>query len=137
MKLVVDTGILLAAANRSDKWHSASVELLNQRYRDVVVPAPVVVETSWLIAREMGNRAEASFVESFGREELTLENMLPTDYRRAAELLMTYESSNLGLVDVCVAAVAERIGAVEIATINPRDFRIIRPANGVAFLLLP
>ena len=33
----------------------------------MLVPAPVVIETAWLIARDLGNVAEASFVAAAGR----------------------------------------------------------------------
>jgi hypothetical protein len=34
-------------------------------------------------------------------------------------------------------AIAGRVGATVIATINPRDFRIVRPAHCDAYELLP
>lgn len=35
----------------------------------------------------------------------------------------------LGLVDASVVAIAERLGAIIIATLNHRDFRVVRPRN--------
>lgn len=95
------------------------------------------MESAWLIARELGNTAEAGFIAAIGRGELHIENMQPADYQRAAELLTTHNDNNLGLVDTCVMAIAERFQATVIATINPRDFRIVRAAHCDAYELLP
>lgn len=135
--IVVDTGILVAVANRADRWHQQATVLLRAHRHEMIVPAPVIVESAWLIARELGNIAEAAFIAAIGRGELRIEDMQPVDYRRAAEVLATYHDNNLGLVDTCVMAVAERSGATVIATVNPRDFRIVRSAHCDAYELLP
>ena len=135
--IIVDTGILVAVANRADRWHRAATELLREHRREMIVPAPVIVESAWLIARELGNAAEAAFVAAVGRGELRLVNLELVDYERAGELLTTYHDNNLGLVDTCVMAIAERHQATTIATINGRDFRIVRPAHCDAYQLLP
>ena len=73
--IIVDTGILVAVANRADRWHQQATELLRSRQREMIVPAPVIVESAWLIARELGNRAEAAFIAAMGRGELQVEDL--------------------------------------------------------------
>lgn len=119
MTIIVDTGVLLAAVNSNDRWHQPCAALVRARRREMVVPSAVIVETAWLIARELGNHAEAGFIGSIGRGELHVENLEPVDYQRSAELLTIYADNKLGLVDTCVMAIAERHRAVEIATVNP------------------
>ncbi len=135
--IIVDTGILVAVANRADRWHQQATDLLRSRQHEMIVPAPVIVESAWLIARELGNTAEAGFIAAIGRGELHIENLQHVDYQRAAEVLTTYHDNNLGLVDTCVMAIAERLQVTVIATINPRDFRIVRPAHCDAYEMLP
>ena len=43
----------------------------------------------------------------------------------------------LGVTDASVIAIAERHGVAEIATLDRRHFRTIRPAHCAAFTLLP
>ena len=43
----------------------------------------------------------------------------------------------LGLVDSSIVTVAENLGVTTIATLNHRDFRVVRPAHTVAFELVP
>ncbi len=49
----------------------------------------------------------------------------------------TYADFPLGLVDASVIAVAERLGAADIATLDRRHFSVVRPAHVPAFRLLP
>jgi predicted nucleic acid-binding protein len=51
--VIVDSGILFAAIDRTDAAHAAAVEILRLREMKVV-PAPVVTETAWLVGRRLG-----------------------------------------------------------------------------------
>jgi uncharacterized protein len=49
-----------------------------------------------------------------------------------------YADTGLGLADASLVAVAERLGTIDIATLDERHFRAVRPlAGGKAFRLLP
>lgn len=60
-----------------------------------------------------------------------------TDWERIAELVERYADLGLGGVDASVVAVAERLHVREIATLDHRDFSVVRPRNVDAFELLP
>lgn len=47
-----------------------------------------------------------------------------------------YDDLPLGTVDAAVVAIAERLGADRIATLNRRHFSVVRPASGT-FVLAP
>lgn len=57
--LLVDTGVLLAAADSSDRDHTACAELLQGAERPLLTSPLVVAETGYLIERQLGSRAEA------------------------------------------------------------------------------
>ncbi len=48
-----------------------------------------------------------------------------------------YADLDLGTVDAAVIAIAERLNVTTLATINPRDFRVVRPAHCDTFELVP
>jgi hypothetical protein len=49
-----------------------------------------------------------------------------------------YADIGLGLADASLVVLAERLDAIEIATLDQRHFRVVRPlAGGGAFRLLP
>ena len=59
------------------------------------------------------------------------------DYLRATDLMSTYIDLPLGFVDAAVIAVAERLETTRIATLNVRDFAVVRPAHAEHLTLLP
>jgi predicted nucleic acid-binding protein len=48
-----------------------------------------------------------------------------------------YASLRLDLIDPSLVAVAERLGLTTLATLNHRDFTVVRPRHAEAFELLP
>ncbi len=66
-----------------------------------------------------------------------VEPVEPDDWSRIAELVWRYRDLPLGTTDSSVIATAERLGIREIATLDHRDFRAVRPAHVDAFGLLP
>ena len=53
------------------------------------------------------------------------------------ELVEVYADFPLGTTDAAVIAVAERLNITEIATLDHRHFRAVRPRHSNAFTLLP
>lgn len=136
--IVVDTGVLLAVADADDRWHAASTALLaSYRSDQLILPAPVIPETGWMIASVLGPEVEAAFVASIAAGDFAVADLTSTDWHRVAELVERYADLDLGTVDAAVIAVAERFNVTTLATINPRDFRIVRPVHCDAFDLVP
>ncbi|HXS25688.1 MAG TPA: PIN domain-containing protein, partial [Gemmatimonadales bacterium] len=104
--IVVDSGVLVAVADADDAHHGACARLLDERGGDFVVPAPVVVEVSWILGRHVSAEVEASFLASLADGELRVEDLEAADYRRMAELVETYRDLRLGAVDAAVVTVA-------------------------------
>lgn len=100
-------------------------------------PAPVIPETAWQIERNLGPRSEAGFLRLITTGELDVADLSVDDYQRYIDLIETYEDLRLGLVDASVITVAENHGVTTIATLNDRDFRVVRPRHVDAFELIP
>ncbi|MGA2211613.1 MAG: PIN domain-containing protein [Acidimicrobiales bacterium] len=135
--ILVDTGVLLSAVSSTDRHHQKSADLLAAHAGQLVTPAPVIAETAWLIESVVGPAAEAAFVTSAANGELGIEDLDANDYRRCAELIERYADLGLGLVDASVVAIAERLNLTVVATLNHRDFNVVRPKHCAAFELLP
>ena len=134
--LLVDTNVLLAAADRSAPEHLACSELLD-RDDNLIVSAPVAIECAWMIESRLGAVAEAAFVSSIARRELRCIDLVADDWARCAELIQEYADLRLGLVDASVVTIAERLGLSTLATLNRRDFAVVRPRHVEAFKLIP
>lgn len=137
MPLLVDTGVLLGATDADDADHAVTSQLLEGADEELLVPVPVIAETSWQLERNLGPEAEAQILEAVNAGELTLIDLTDADWRRAVALIRQYADMGLGLVDASLVAVAERLGVRTIATLNRRDFTVVRPAHIEAFDLVP
>jgi len=136
--IVVDTGVLYAVADRDDPDHDTSEQLLARRPADtLLVPTTVMTETAWLIETRLGPASEAAFLRALHQGELTHVELTDTDLARTVELVDRYADMSLGTVDASIVAIAERLGITTIATLDHRDFAVVRPAHCDAFELIP
>ena len=135
--LIVDAGPLYAAAATRDKNHARCAELLSQATRPLVVPQLVVTEVAYLLADRIGGHAESAFTRSLAQGELVSEPVLAHEWARIAELVDGYSDLGLGVVDASVIALAERLAATEIASLDHKHLGTVRPRHTQAFLLLP
>ncbi len=138
--IVCDTGPLVAAADRDDDHNRACTDLftgLHLARRQVLVPAPVVAEVGYLLGRAGGARIEAAFLRSIVDHAISIVDLTDADYDRMADLVETYGDFPLGTTDSAVIAVAERLHITEVATLDHRHFRAVRPRHTNALTLLP
>lgn len=139
MITIVDTGPLYALANRADKDHHACRRWLETTSSSrLVIPGPVVTEVCYMLSSRLGPAAEAAFLHDLASGE-PFDVAAPTlaDYERMSELVSTYSNVNLGVADASVITLAERLDTGTIATVDRRDFHIIRPRHVPFFTLVP
>jgi uncharacterized protein len=135
--IIVDTGPIVAAADADDHDYLRCIDMFKATRRPWLVPQPVLAEVCYLLERERGSRAEAAFLRSFGRREFELVPLAVEDTDRMADLVETYANLPLGGVDASVIAIAERLNLATIATLNRRDFAVVRPRHVKALTLVP
>jgi predicted nucleic acid-binding protein len=83
------------------------------------------------------NTAEAALYRSVADGELVVEQLSAADWKRIAELTLHYADQHLGGVDASLIAVAERLKLTTIATLDRRQFGIVRPSHTEVLTLLP
>src|SRR5690606_14632901 len=66
-----------------------------------------------------------------------VEDLTTADWERVVELLTQYADLNLDAADASVIAIAERLNQPQVATLDQRDYRVVRPRHVDAFDLLP
>jgi predicted nucleic acid-binding protein len=132
---VGDAGPLIASVHAGDQWHAASRALFGRRDLHFVVPAVVLCEAFYMIGRRGGPPIEAPFLRSLARRDVLAPT--PDDFVRMAELVEQYANLPLGGSDASVIALAERLGAATIATVDRRHFSVVRPRHVERFTLLP
>jgi predicted nucleic acid-binding protein len=132
---VVDTGPLYASLDRDDADHEACVAALQRPDLQLVIPVLVVAETSYLAGTRLGPDVEARFVGALAA--LDVEAPAPEDWRRISELVTEYGDFPLGTTDASVIALAERLDADVVVTLDTRHFRAVRPRHRDALQLVP
>jgi predicted nucleic acid-binding protein len=135
--LVLDTGPILALLDAGDPAHARSVAMVEEVREDLVVPSSVLVEVDYWAHKLLGRETWDVFVEDIASGAYRLEPLTVDDVVRAAELERQYAELDLGLVDASVIALCERLGETKVATLDRRDFSVVRPQHCDALRLLP
>ena len=132
---IVDAGPLYAAADADDLDHEPSLRALSRGDLRLVVPAMVVAEATYFVGRRLGAVAESSFLRGLG--SLDVEGPSAEDFTRMAALVQEYADFPLGGTDASVIALAERLAAPVVVTLDHRHFAAVKPRHRDAFELLP
>jgi uncharacterized protein len=132
--LLLDTGPVVAAIDRSDNHHARCAALLESAEGPLLIPATVLVEVCWLV--EERPDIEAAFLEAIAAGEFEHVPLTAADIARMAELVRAYADLPLG-VDASLIAIAERLKLTDVATLDRRHFTIVRPKHARTLNLLP
>jgi uncharacterized protein len=138
--IVCDTAPVVAAALLRDPDHRRCVDLftgLRLANREMLLPAPIIAEIGYLLNRDAGAHAEAVFLRSIAAGDFIPVDLELEDYERMAALVEQYADLPLGTSDASVIALAERLDITEVATLDLRHFRVVRPRHVHALTLLP
>lgn len=122
MTVVVDTGGIIALVDADDVHHRAVRAIYEADPRAWVLPWAILPEVDYLLARHVGAGAAAAFRRDVAVGALRVEWGVDADLSRAHALCTQYGALTLGLVSATVIAVAERLSACAIVTVDLRDF---------------
>ena len=137
MTLVADTSAIYALYDADDYYHESIAQVVKNYLKPLILPITLLVEIDYLLLEYLGDKAELDFIESLNKGSFILEPFLAGDLKRVIEILTQYKSLKLGLADASVMAIAERVNAESILTLDQRDFRAVTSKKGKPFKLLP
>ena len=120
--IVADTGAVIALIDAADRQHSRLRRVFESDPDAWVLPWAVLPEVGYLLAEHVSARAAGLFFSDLAAGSYRVEWGEETDLRRGRELDARHKALRLGLVDSVVMAVAERLGADAIATLDLRHF---------------
>ncbi|HEX3392283.1 MAG TPA: PIN domain-containing protein [Solirubrobacteraceae bacterium] len=132
---IVDAGPLYAAADGDDRDHAACLATLSRPDLRLVLAALPIAEATYFVGQRLGAKAEQAFLA--GLSELDIEGPTGEDFVRMAELVKQYSDFPLGGTDASVIALAERLDAPAVITLDRRHFSAVAPKHRKAFELLP
>jgi predicted nucleic acid-binding protein len=135
--IVVDTSVILAFMNSADTHHAPVRDWLAGTDDDLVTTPLIVAEADHLVASRGGRRALAALWADLSAGAYVVE-WWPSAIGHAVKIAEQYANLGIGLADASLVALAARVETTEIATLDERNFRALRPLGGKsAFRLLP
>ena len=123
--IVADTGAIVALIDADDRHHSALRALFEEEPEMWLLPWAILPEVDYLVGKFIGSQAEEAFLFDLSRGLYRVVWGEAIDLKRANELALRYRDLKLGLVDSIVMAVAERLKAHTIATVDERHFAAV------------
>ena len=120
--IVADTSAIVALLDRRARDHETIRNAYENRPGEWILPWAILPELDYIVGARLGAAVAAALWDDLSEGRFMIEWGRLADLRRAADLHATYRSLRLGLVDGVVMAVAERLRARAIVTIDLRDF---------------
>lgn len=137
MAILLDSGILYAYYDRSDRWHRAAVALIRAESGALMLPAPVVPEVDHLLGVRLGRAARRLFYRGLAEASFLLVELPQERVARVAQIDEQFAELDLGFVDSALVALAESTGVTRIATADRRHFEPLARAFGLELLPTP
>ena len=120
--IIADTGFWLALANRRDRHHTRSVQVLDELDESLVTTWPVMTETCHLLLTRLGAHAQTSFVLNIRAGACSVFELQHSHLLRIAELMVQYQNLPMDLADASLVVLAENMGTGRILSTDRRDF---------------
>ncbi|HVS64833.1 MAG TPA: VapC toxin family PIN domain ribonuclease, partial [Thermoanaerobaculia bacterium] len=86
MAVLVDSGILYAYYDRSDRWHRAAADLVAAELGGLLVPAPVIPEVDHLLGVRLGREARRLLYRGFVEASYLMVELPQERFARVAEI---------------------------------------------------
>ncbi|MFM7552054.1 MAG: type II toxin-antitoxin system VapC family toxin [Actinomycetota bacterium] len=137
MTVVVDTSALLAYFDRGSERHAAVEALVDAEREPLAVNPLVLAEVDHLVRRRFGERAADGVLREIAGGAYDIAAFGHDDLRAALAVLTRYPDRRLGLTDASLLALAERVGATTVFTLDRRDFDGLVRGDGTPLTILP
>jgi hypothetical protein len=137
--LIADTGFYYALADRRDRHHIRSIEVLDSLTEPLITTWPVLTETTHLMIRRLAADVAIQFMTNVADGFSLIHAFDAAEIRRMGELMQRYSTLPMDLADASLVLLAERLGHGRILSTDQRDFETYRFKNRQPFrnLLLP
>ncbi len=120
--IVADTGAIYALVDSRDRDHRILRKLFESDPDAWILPWAILPEVDYLVGTRLGSRVGEEFLDDLAEGRFAVAWGDEEDLAAARRICRRYSSLNFGLVDAVVMAVAERLKAEAIATLDVRDF---------------
>ncbi|MFO1430265.1 MAG: PIN domain-containing protein [Candidatus Competibacteraceae bacterium] len=123
MKVILDTGPLVALLYRRELHHRWTVQQIAQLPRPFYTCEAVITEAHYLL-RNVPN-GNQSLIALIGRGGMDLSFSYSSHRQRVDELMLNYSNVPMSFADACLVCLAEQLENSSVLTLDS-DFRIYR-----------
>lgn len=127
--VIADSGFLVALGIRRDPRHRAAKTFLSGYKGEIIVPAPVVVETCFFLSTV----AKVSMLDWLGSGPLRIAELPALAHAEIGAILTRYADLDPDFTDGAIVWLADKHGCRGILTVDTRDFGVYRLKGGKRF----
>jgi predicted nucleic acid-binding protein len=126
---LIDTGPMIAAGSRNDRWHALSTRFIDEFRGTLLTTWPVLTEACHLAPRH----AAVRLMKWVSRGGIALHDVPQAALEEIAGLMEKYADLPMDMADASLVWLADRTGVLDIATFDEKDFAVYRLAGGKRF----
>ena len=131
--ILLDTGVIVALLDRSERYHLQCVEILSESTGALVTCEAAIAEACYLL-RDLQGAPEA-VVSNVGNGVFQIPVRLADQAASVEKLLKKYRDVPMDLADACLVDLADRLNAGRVLTLDS-DFEVYRWRTRRRFELL-
>ena len=132
--VLLDTGVIVALLDRSEKFHKACAQTVREVEAPLVTCEAVITESCYLL-RNLSGASEA-VIENITAGIFQVPFQLSRDTAGVKQVLRKYKERKIDLADACLIRLADQFGTADILTLD-EDFAIYRWGKNKPFRMLP
>ncbi len=121
--VLLDTGVIVALLDRSERLHKSCVEAVTILESPLITCEAVVAESCYLLRNLKG--APETVIENVAAGTFQVPFHLYNSARDVQRILGKYQDREIDFADACLIALASEVGSGDILTLD-RDFFIYR-----------
>ncbi|MFQ5702730.1 MAG: type II toxin-antitoxin system VapC family toxin [Gemmatimonadales bacterium] len=133
--VLLDTGPLIAALDRSDQWHLACVDAWPDLVDRCVTTEAVVTEASHLVQR--GGASAGLPLEFLLAARIPILGLELHLHRQAARLMTHYADLSMDYADATLVVLAQALQIATAFTTDRKGFAVYRAAHNREFDIVP
>lgn len=122
MAVLLDSGIVYAYYDRSDRWHAAAKQLCEVEAGGLLLPSVVAAEVDHLLGVRLGGAARRLFYRGLVAASFLLVELPQQRLARVIEIDAEFAELEIGFVDATLVALAESLRVPRVATADRRHF---------------
>ena len=131
--VLLDTGVIVALLDRSEKFHQTCSEIIRSLEAPLVTCEAVIAESCFLLRSLPG--APGAVIENVAAGIFQIPFQISREAAGLKQILRKYRDREIDLADACLICLANEFETADILTLD-RDFQIYRWGRNKPFHIL-